>query len=158
MHSSPDPKRNQKPDVSKTLPALHYHSMKDSELRKKLMEIGIPFNGSRSLIQRRHTEWLDLVRANCDSDTPKNGQTLLKELAEWERTQGDGAFARKTADEAKKIMDKGWNANGWSSAHNEDFRNLVTQARKGIKAPERNGNDESTPDKDERAVRDDSLG
>ncbi|KAL1994980.1 hypothetical protein VTN49DRAFT_1167 [Thermomyces lanuginosus] len=70
------------------LPALNYALLKDNALRKKLRELGIPHWGPRQLLQRRHTEWMNLWNANCDARVPKSHAELLRDLDTWERTQG----------------------------------------------------------------------
>ncbi|KAJ6068996.1 hypothetical protein N7499_010883 [Penicillium canescens] len=69
------------------IPAINYSILKDNSLRKKLRDLGIPEWGPKPLLQRRHTEWMNLWNANCDSKNPKSKRVLLSELDIWERTQ-----------------------------------------------------------------------
>lgn len=67
---------------------MNYSLFSDSALRKKLRSIGIPDFGPKHLLQRRHTEWMNLWNSNCDSRNPKTKQFLLRDLEVWEKTQG----------------------------------------------------------------------
>ncbi|ORX99446.1 hypothetical protein K493DRAFT_335740 [Basidiobolus meristosporus CBS 931.73] len=70
------------------LPKLCYNIMTDKQLRKVLKELGIPSHGDKAAMQRRHTEYLNLYNANCDSTNLKSTATLLKELRNWEKIHG----------------------------------------------------------------------
>ncbi|KAL1961129.1 hypothetical protein VTO42DRAFT_3074 [Malbranchea cinnamomea] len=109
----------------KRLPTINYSLLKEQDLRKKLRELGIPDFGNRQLLQRRHTEWINLWNANCDSKTPKSKRELLKELDIWERSQGGQASAG-----SNKVMRKDFDGSAWSAAHMEDYRRLIADARR----------------------------
>ncbi len=70
------------------LPKLSYSLLKETALRKKLAELGISTTGNKPLMERRHTEWVTLWNANCDSKNPRKKSDLLHDLDIWERTQG----------------------------------------------------------------------
>lgn len=110
------------------LPALNYSILKDNVLRKKLKELGIPNWGPRTLLQRRHTEWMNIWNANCDSKSPKVQRDLLRELESWERTQG-GYANPSSIDPSNTVMGKAFNATAWSSSHDDDFKRLIANAR-----------------------------
>lgn len=101
--------------------------MKEGALRKKLQEIGIPNWGSKDLMKRRHIEWLNIYNSNCDADEsvrrPK--RQLVKELEEWENTQGGRADNRES-----RIMKKDFDGSGYAKSHKSDFDDLIAQARK----------------------------
>jgi E3 ubiquitin-protein ligase RAD18 len=82
------------------------------------------------LLQKRHTEWLNLWNANCDAFIPKSKRELLRELDAWERTQGGQASAG-----ANVVMRKDFDSPGWSAAHSEDYKRLIADAKKAMKAP-----------------------
>lgn len=111
------------------LPAMNYSLLKDNQLRKKFRELGIPEWGTRPLLIRRHTEWMNLWNANSDSRNPKVKRDLLKELDTWEKTQG-GRAAAPSSLENNSIMRKDFNADEWSASHSTDFKRLVANARK----------------------------
>ncbi|RAL04175.1 E3 ubiquitin-protein ligase RAD18 [Aspergillus ibericus CBS 121593] len=110
------------------LPIINYSLLKDTVLRKKLKDLGIPNTGPRPLLQRRHTEWMNLWNANCDSKTPKSKRELLRELDIWERTQG--GQAQPSGDITDTVMRKDFDATAWSTNHEDDFKRLIANARK----------------------------
>ncbi|KAJ5083548.1 Zinc finger RING-type [Penicillium angulare] len=111
------------------LPTLNYDLMRDPQLRKKFKELGIPGDGPRDLLKRRHTEWINLWNANCDSESPKTRSQLLRELKIWEDTQG-GASTVTSFSERNTITSKEFDAAGWSADHKSDFERLIASARR----------------------------
>lgn len=117
---------------------MNYASLSTPLFRKKLRELGIPDSGPRHLLQRRHTEWMNLWNANCDSRTPKSKTQLLHELGTWERTQGGnipllsgyGGGVGNTA-----VLRKDFNTTTWSATHSDSYRDLIASARKNMKKP-----------------------
>lgn len=99
-------------------------------MRKKLRDLGIPEWGQKQLLQRRHTEWMNLWNANCDSKQPKSKRVLLQELDIWERTQGGHAVAPSPLTSANNVMRKDFDTNEWSTNHEDDFKRLIANARK----------------------------
>ncbi|KAJ5200572.1 Zinc finger RING-type [Penicillium cf. griseofulvum] len=116
------------------LPAINYSILKDNSLRKKLRDLGIPDWGQKQLLQRRHTEWMNLWNANCDSKHPKSKRILLQELEIWERTQGGHATAPSPFTTSNNVMRKDFDANEWSNNHDDDFKRLIANARKKSEA------------------------
>ncbi|KAJ6021119.1 hypothetical protein N7540_006623 [Penicillium herquei] len=112
------------------LPTLNYDLMKDVQLRKKFRELGIPGDGPRDLMKRRHTEWINLWNANCDSETPKSKRQLLHELKIWESTQGGGSMMTTALSERNAVNSKDFDAARWSADHNDDFSRLIASARR----------------------------
>ncbi|KAL5045489.1 Postreplication repair E3 ubiquitin-protein ligase rad18 [Aspergillus fruticulosus] len=110
------------------LPVINYSLLKDTVLRKKLKDLGIPNWGPRALLQRRHTEWMNLWNANCDSKTPKPKRELLRELDVWERTQGGNSVT--STDPTNAVMNKDFNTGEWSANYDTDFKALIANARK----------------------------
>ncbi|KAL4871132.1 hypothetical protein BDV12DRAFT_194778 [Aspergillus spectabilis] len=109
------------------LPVINYSILKESVFRKKLKDLGIPNWGPRALLQRRHTEWMNLWNANCDSKTPKHKRELLRELDVWERTQGGNSIA--PTDSMSSVMRKDFDSVGWSANYDNDFKQLIANAR-----------------------------
>ncbi|KAJ5585025.1 uncharacterized protein N7459_004825 [Penicillium hispanicum] len=130
------------------LPSMNYSLLKDNMMRKKFRELGIPDWGPRQLMQRRHTEWMNLWNANCDSKSPKTKRELLRELDIWERTQGGHATGSSLL-EKNTIMAKDFDTAGWSADHDTDFKRLIANARKRTEAqvrstiPKASGSDEA---------------
>lgn len=103
--------------------------LKDNALRKKLQDIGIPNWGSKDLMKRRHVEWLNIYNSNCDADDSvrKNKRQLLKELEEWEQTQGGRAETKEN-----KVMKKDFDGHGYMRSHKTDFDDLIARARQKV--------------------------
>ncbi|KAH8696707.1 hypothetical protein BGW36DRAFT_360524 [Talaromyces proteolyticus] len=112
------------------LPVINYSLLKENALRKKMKELGIPDWGPRPLLQRRHTEWVNLFNANCDAIVPKAKRDLLKDLDIWERTQGGMASNMGAPVGPNAVMAKTFDATAWSTNHDDDFRRLIENARK----------------------------
>lgn len=112
------------------LPTLNYSLLKDNLLRKKLKDLGIPDWGTRPLLQRRHTEWMNLWNANCDAKNPKTKDELRRDLDIWERTQGGAAPQSVTTSGPNAVMAKTFDAAAWSVNHDDDFKRLIETARK----------------------------
>lgn len=113
---------------------MNYSLLKDTQLRKKFRDLGIPDWGPRQLLQKRHTEWMNLWNANCDSTFPKSKKELLRELDIWERTQGGFAPAQSSLAPANTVMAKDFDAAQWSVNHDNDFKRLIANARKKSEA------------------------
>lgn len=103
---------------------LNYSMMKDRELTRRLKDQGIPSWGTKQLMTRRHTVWVNIWNANCDSNRPRTKRELLRELDEWERTQGGSA---PTATNG--IMKKDFDGDGWSRKNQDEFSTLIENAR-----------------------------
>jgi E3 ubiquitin-protein ligase RAD18 len=123
-------KPSKKPD---RLPQLNYSLFKDTALRKKLQELGISAQGSRPLLERRHTEWVTLWNANCDASRPRKKIDLLHELDTWERTQGARVPSSNSGiNTANQILHKDFDGAGWAAKHDLSFQNLIASARKNL--------------------------
>ena len=125
------------------LPQLNYSLMKDVALRKKLSELGIPTTGPRSLLVRRHAEWINIVNANADSSRPKSKREMLRELDIWDRSTGRSiASSGNELNNAGSIMRKDFDGAAWSANHSSDFQDLISKARNTGRAdssPRKNG-------------------
>lgn len=112
------------------LPQLNYSLLKENALRKKLIDLGIPSGGPKSLLIRRHTEWVNLVNANYDSSRPRKKRELLQDLSEWDRSQGRVIpNGLGYATNANSLMRKDFDGVAWGTAHNKDFQRLIQEAR-----------------------------
>ena len=114
------------------LPQLNYSLLKDNALRKKFSELGIPNGGPRTLLVKRHTEWINLVNANCDSTKPRSKRELLHDLDVWEKTQGRQILNLSNSGGASSVMHKDFDGAAWATSHNQDFRNLIAKARRKV--------------------------
>lgn len=115
------------------LPQLSYSLLKDNALRKKLNELGIPSGGSRALLIRRHTEWVNLVNANSDSSRPRTKREMLHELNVWDRSQGRQiSNASEEWMGANSVMKKDFDSKAWATSHDNDFQKLISEARQKV--------------------------
>ncbi|KAH8808771.1 putative DNA repair protein [Xylogone sp. PMI_703] len=113
------------------LPHLSYSMYKENALRKKLSELGISSTGPRQLLERRHTEWITLWNANCDSKNPRSKQELKHDLEVWERTQGGRApTVNASSNPGSNIASKDFDGAAWASKHEGSFQQLIAEARK----------------------------
>lgn len=110
------------------LTELNYSLLNEKALRKKLSELGIPNTGSKTLLSRRHTEWVNLWNANVDADAPRSKRELLNELAKWDRSIGREP---DTFGAANQVMKKDFDAKAWEKGNKDDFARLIEEARKG---------------------------
>ena len=111
------------------LPQLSYGLLKDQALRKKLLDLGIPSHGPKLLLIKRHTEWVNLVNANCDSSRPRTKRELLNELDVWERSQGRNILNGLGGNEIS-VMRKDFDGAAWATHHENDFQKLIAKARR----------------------------
>lgn len=113
------------------LPQLNYSLLRENALRKKLSEIGISNGGPRALLIRRHTEWINLVNANCDSTRPRTKRELLQELDVWDKTQGRHILNSSAGgSSASSVMKKDFDGAAWAASHDQDFQSLIAKARR----------------------------
>ena len=115
------------------LPSLNYSILNESQLRKKLGSLGISTAGSKQLLMRRHTEWANIVNANCDSSNPKSKERLLRDLEMWERSQGGGSASG--AQGLPSIMSKDFDKDAYKSDHKDDFNQLIAKAKQKRRPP-----------------------
>ncbi|KAI9851862.1 MAG: E3 ubiquitin-protein ligase rad18 [Thelocarpon superellum] len=141
-----------------------------NQLRKKLAELGIRNTGSKSQLEKRHTEWVNIWNANCDSERPRSRRELIQDLDGWERSQGSlvpGGLAfnggggtggggngaggsgggggggnglgsgnnsnghgSNGINRGNSVMEKTFDGSAWAKSHQDDFRDLIAQARR----------------------------
>jgi E3 ubiquitin-protein ligase RAD18 len=114
------------------LGALNYSLLTETALRKKLSEIRIPSHGSKPLMQKRHMEWMSLWNASCDSSNPQTKQELLRELENWDRTQGRQIV---NAQGPSGVMAKDFDTKAWTKSQKDDFADLIKRAKHKAPAP-----------------------
>lgn len=115
------------PQVQARLPFINYSLLNDNALRKKLRDLGIPNSGSKELMRRRHTEWVNLWNANCDSMNPVSKRQLLQDLRVWEDTQG--RQIDRVAAVSSGFMAKDFDREGHVKKQKDNFDDLIRQAR-----------------------------
>ncbi|OAP62597.1 hypothetical protein AYL99_01824 [Fonsecaea erecta] len=107
------------------LPFINYSLLNDNSLRRKLRDLGIPDYGSKDLMRRRHTEWVNLWNANCDSTHPVTKRELLRELKIWEDTLG--RQLEKSSNTG--FMAKDFDRERHVKTQKSNFDELIRQAR-----------------------------
>jgi E3 ubiquitin-protein ligase RAD18 len=126
LSSSRSSQRNT-PRPQDRISELNYSLLKDTAMRKKMDELGLPSFGGKQLMVRRHTEWVNIWNANCDSSNARSKRELLHELDTWERTQGGRAPA---PNQSYGIMRKDFDGDGWANKNKVDFSRLIADARR----------------------------
>jgi E3 ubiquitin-protein ligase RAD18 len=126
LSSSRAPQRNT-PRPQDRISELNYSLLKETAMRKKMDELGLPSFGSKQLMVRRHTEWVNLWNANCDSSNSRTKKELLHDLDTWERTQGGRA---PTTNQGYGIMRKDFDGTSWANKNKDDFSRLIADARR----------------------------
>ncbi|KFY02644.1 hypothetical protein O988_02020 [Pseudogymnoascus sp. VKM F-3808] len=122
--------RLQRPSFEPTpLPTLNYSLLNDTNLRRKLKDLGVSSTGPRPVLERRHREWLNLWNANCDSDKPCSKAELLRKLDIWERIQfGQGTSNYTMVSGGLPIKHVDFDSAAWSSTHGSEYRSLIEVA------------------------------
>ncbi|KAI9893155.1 MAG: E3 ubiquitin-protein ligase rad18 [Vezdaea aestivalis] len=116
------------------LPRLNFSMMKDTALRKKLTDLGLPNQGLKSILMKRYDEWVNLVNSNIDSQKPLSARQLKARLSSWERSQGLQSNGIASHKDGELVMDKAFDKEAWSAKHNSDFQDLIIKARPVTKA------------------------
>lgn len=136
------------------LAQLNYSLLKERDLRKKMVDLGVSTTGSKELLVRRHKEWVNLCNSNWDSLHPRSRRELLKDLSMWERTQGGNVSQRVSA--SNEVMSKDFDGAGWAKQNKTDFDALIANARKGrLKSQAEAGGTFGTESKQRQAALDD---
>ncbi|KAI0188294.1 hypothetical protein EV127DRAFT_434430 [Xylaria flabelliformis] len=113
------------------LPALNYSMLRETQLRKELVEQGLSTTGNRGMLERRHREWVMIWNANCDSQRPRRRAELLHDLDVWERTLGSRApTGSRAANTGAQIRDKDFDGAAWAAKHDTSFKDLIANARR----------------------------
>ncbi|KAJ6606420.1 hypothetical protein DFH09DRAFT_1120145 [Mycena vulgaris] len=100
------------------LPKVSYDTLKEKQLRDKLVEHGLSTTGERTVLVRRHKQWTMLFNANLDKSASKR-QTkaeLRNDLKKWEE-QRKSKKEKVTVDEFHL------------KTHHSEFEKLVAAAR-----------------------------
>lgn len=126
------------------LPTINYSLLNEANMRRKLKELGIPNAGSKDVMRRRHTEWMNLWNANCDSLQPVSKRKLLEELDRWERNLGrderqrlqqggGGGAGGGSGGGGGGMMDKEFDREGYMRKERSEFEELIRRARESRK-------------------------
>ena len=107
------------------LPKINYSLINETNLRQKLLEAGLPSHGSKLILQRRYSEWINIYNANTDAAKPRGRRELMHDLDAWER----GNNANNNGGSNAEI-----NLDRWGDKHQADFASLTAQARQSKRA------------------------
>lgn len=74
-----------------------------------------------------------MVNANRDSSRPRTKREMLQELKTWDKTQGP-QISRVPGESpsANSIMSKDFDGTAWALCHNNDFQQLISNARRKL--------------------------
>lgn len=74
-----------------------------------------------------------MVNANRDSSRPRTKREMLQELEVWDRTQGRQiSRVQGESPSANLIMSKDFDGTAWGLSHNNDFQQLISDARRKL--------------------------
>lgn len=74
-----------------------------------------------------------MVNANRDSSRPRTKREMLQELEVWDRTQGRRiSKVPGESSSANLIMSKEFDGAAWGLCHNNDFQQLISDARRKL--------------------------
>lgn len=108
----------------KRLPKPNYAVMNDTKLRKAMADIGLSTNGTRSLLQKRYTEFIALWNSNLDSKHPKSKKQLHQDIQSWDRIQ-TRSVPRFSSQDITDAHENG--------AFDSNFEDLIQKARTSLK-------------------------
>lgn len=128
--------------------------MKETPLKKKLQELGIPAWGRKDILIRRHQEWVNLWNSNLDAseDGRRTKRELLRQLDEWEKARGGRANVKEAT-----VMRKDYDAKSHIDTHKTEFDKLIAAARekrqpRKVNSEEESGAHEKTADAEPHQV------
>jgi len=120
------------------LPKLNYSLLNESKLRTKISELGVKAVGTKAILEKRHTEWVNIWNANLDAKAPKTKKQLLAELDQLEKEQ--------LKPKVNPIKKDGFSDEKWTNKHRDDFDELIknarTKRRKVVEEEEKKKDDE----------------
>ncbi|XP_013392094.1 uncharacterized protein LOC106160123 [Lingula anatina] len=130
--------RSSKPQKRKPMAKLVYNLMSDKDIRKKLKDIGLPSQGDRQTLIKRHHEFTMLYNSQCDSLNPKSAQEIIKDMERHERTKSKLALTAST--QTRLAFEKGDSAENVEKAqkeyvkkHKSQFDDLIAKAKANMK-------------------------
>ncbi|XP_078065531.1 E3 ubiquitin-protein ligase RAD18 isoform X1 [Mustelus asterias] len=71
----------------KLLPKLVYNLISERDLRKKLKECGLPTQGCKAQLVKRHQAFVQMYNSQCDSLNPRSALEIAREIERNEKTQ-----------------------------------------------------------------------
>ncbi|EPY49406.1 Rad18 Rhp18 [Schizosaccharomyces cryophilus OY26] len=105
------------------IPKLTYALLSESKIRSKLAEMGLPTDGNKQVLQRRHAQWVTMYNSNLDQKYPISKKALLAQLRKWEKTQSN----------TNPVSKEKLGGTDWGSTYADDFADLVKKAKNTVK-------------------------
>nr|XP_045623932.1 E3 ubiquitin-protein ligase RAD18-like isoform X1 [Procambarus clarkii]XP_045623933.1 E3 ubiquitin-protein ligase RAD18-like isoform X1 [Procambarus clarkii]XP_045623934.1 E3 ubiquitin-protein ligase RAD18-like isoform X1 [Procambarus clarkii] len=116
----------------KLLPKLVYSLLSEKQMRQKLKEIGLSFQGDKTALVNRHRRYVTLYNAECDVAEPRPIPELLRQVEREERekarvasSQSIFTYDRKTAPE---IIEK--EQKNYMKKNKDHFAQLIDDVRR----------------------------
>lgn len=103
------------------LPKLNYALLSESKLRSELKSLGLKIFGDKAMLQRRHSEWINLWNSNIDSKTPVSKRVLLEKLDAWDQVQSKTPSIKHVLEDS------------WIQTYKTDFEKLIQNAQQSKK-------------------------
>ncbi|XP_039087207.1 E3 ubiquitin-protein ligase RAD18 [Hyaena hyaena] len=122
----------------KPLPKTVYNLLSDRDLKKKLKQHGLSIQGNKQQLIKRHQEFVHMYNAQCDALHPKSAAEIVQEIETMEKTRMrleasklNESIMVFTKDQTEKEIDEIHSK--YRKKHQNEFRLLVDQAKKGYK-------------------------
>ncbi|KAF0870511.1 RAD18 ligase, partial [Crocuta crocuta] len=122
----------------KPLPKTVYNLLSDRDLKKKLKQHGLSIQGNKQQLIKRHQEFVHMYNAQCDALHPKSAAEIVQEIESMEKTRMrleasklNESIMVFTKDQTEKEIDEIHSK--YRKKHQNEFRLLVDQAKKGYK-------------------------
>ncbi|XP_064449212.1 E3 ubiquitin-protein ligase RAD18 isoform X3 [Mirounga angustirostris] len=122
----------------KPLPKTVYNLLSDRDLKKKLKQHGLSIQGNKQQLIKRHQEFVHMYNAQCDALHPKSAAEIVQEIENMEKTRMrleasklNESIMVFTKDQTEKEIDEIHSK--YRKKHQNEFRLLVDQAKKGYK-------------------------
>ncbi|XP_040484462.1 E3 ubiquitin-protein ligase RAD18 isoform X2 [Ursus maritimus] len=122
----------------KPLPKTVYNLLSDRDLKKKLRQHGLSIQGNKQQLIKRHQEFVHMYNAQCDALHPKSAAEIVQEIENMEKTRMrleasklNESIMVFTKDQTEKEIDEIHSK--YRKKHQNEFRLLVDQAKKGYK-------------------------
>lgn len=139
------------------MPKLDLSSMPVTQVKQKLLQLGLPTQGSKQDMITRYSHYEMLWNSNfCDSLHPVEESELKRQLASWEashKSVGSKSSANSISsmmvsratknnkkEEYRKLLanfrDDKFSRKNWSKLFNKQFKRLIRDAKKGNIKPD----------------------
>ncbi|CAI4058629.1 hypothetical protein SUVZ_03G1190 [Saccharomyces uvarum] len=143
------------------LPKINFTSMNLSQIKQKLLSLGLSTSGTRQNFIKRYNHYEMLWNSNfCDSLEPVDESELKRQLLSWDvshnklpqNTNNNGGISKlmmmKSSGKSssyRKLLENfkndKFNRKGWIVMFQKDFSRLIKEAKLKIKSSSPNGSD-----------------